>query len=1228
MPAYTWEIKVKGYQETVQLGRAQNTLKQHVKDLNKALQSIKSTFSNSTSAYKQSANTLQGVSTKTSALTKHMRALSNAFKTANTSIDALIGSLAKIKDAVSSSTSALSAAKVITRETATSFKDLGRSARSSASGFDQVAKKSDRLQTSIKNIETAASKSADSLKRTADVLQSSVGSVSSAGTAFQTLSRATTTTARGMSKMSTASQKVKTSTAALKVTADQTNRSLGNTARIFNTTAQSARRVKSSMAGVGGAFKNARNSASRMSASSGKMATSMNLTQFAGEQMTGMLTRFSGTIGTNIAAFAPWGIAVAGAIAGFKALGKAIKAVHNNAMKIIAPFEVAEAELKALLGVAGASMNDIQQVIAEARHLGELPGQTASEALKTAIELARQGKNAASILQQLEPSMDAAAAGGIKASKAAKSGSVAYSIFAKSLRDAGKSYKDVLSIMTATVSASPLKDITQLEASYSQLGRTSETFGLSLTGTNAILAQFARVSKVGSAGGTALRGIFNELAGGSRSTKAALKKLEVSIEDSQGNIKAWPQLLGELSTAFEGVAGSAKRQELLVQLVKKRWASLLDILLKDGVAGFEAMKQSIENSSEAMDRLKAEKLKTMSFALKTAKSAWESLWLSVKAFLSTPISAFWNSVAASVTNVKNKIQGIANSIQTEMDKLTGEGKSPLDAWMTAVSHADYSVLFEGLAEALDPALQVLIKLWAIFLRLLAKMMRAAFGGGRIFREIGKMAIAVFIGLLRQIPGLVKDILVSAGGMIYDAITTPFVLASKFIKKLFKGKDKEITPSVSSPSADTSQPAPEPIPLDYEADVDAEQVLSFEEKLHQALGKRKQDLQEVIEKRAMELAQIKAAHSEAQALALAETEEGKAILEQHERKTRQEEAWKKQDRQRASEIQQEPGYSFDKAHQQAKQERIDTAKAEIETQALKTQKQQLDAQKALNAAKRKQHELTGQVVQEEVNLTLQLAKQETALKKYLLEPVDQFLQKIREIKDRFAKVFSGLRGQKVDLAEKFGLITPKTATQQRQETLTLDLQAAQEQLKLAQTASEKQAAYEQLGTLQGKYAETLSGRAQTTAARKGTDYLDKAYHFAQNARQLAIQKEEFDQQYAFTAIQQREGARGTFGTAQQELVNLQQLQAAYQQTGNVQGLQSLRADLDSLTIKASGEQMEILKHMFEQGKVSLELQKRQIVLMEKQGEQAMKQREQQLKAMQEMPIAPDPALQFA
>jgi TP901 family phage tail tape measure protein len=229
--------------------------------------------------------------------------------------------------------------------------------------------------------------------------------------------------------------------------------------------------------------------------------------------------------------------AIGPASAAFTGLSLAV----GGTLKAFADFERVMNEIQA---VSGATTQELEAMRAVALDLGAKTKFSAKQAAEGMAELSKAGFTAGETIRALPGVLAAAAAGGTSIAQAAELAGGTLRGFGLAADQAGR-VADVLA-QTANLSAVGFGDL-QLSMKY--IAPVAAGTNQSLEGMAAALAIMGNQMIKGEQAGTTMRAVLTRLADPPKEAAEALSKLGISVQDTQGKMRAFDAILGDLRTA-------------------------------------------------------------------------------------------------------------------------------------------------------------------------------------------------------------------------------------------------------------------------------------------------------------------------------------------------------------------------------------------------------------------------------------------------------------------------------------------------------------------------------------------------------------------------------------------------------------------------------------------------------------------------------------------------------
>ncbi|MFI0912488.1 phage tail tape measure protein [Streptomyces abikoensis] len=246
--------------------------------------------------------------------------------------------------------------------------------------------------------------------------------------------------------------------------------------------------------------------------------------------------------------------------------------------------------------VTSASGAEMIQAAAKARELGadlKIPGTSAAKAADAMLELAKAGQTSTSSIANAKAAMQLAAADNLSAADSAKYLGDIMDQFGLSSNNAGRA-ADVLAA-GANAASGGLQDI---YTAMSYTGPIANQLGVSLEDTAAAVGLLARQGILGSKAGTALRGLFTNLANPTARMREGLKDLGIEAWDAQGNFRG----LRTVIEGFEKAERKLSKKDFLAAMANvagKPGLQGATALAHGGVEAFDAMRKAVARTGAA-----------------------------------------------------------------------------------------------------------------------------------------------------------------------------------------------------------------------------------------------------------------------------------------------------------------------------------------------------------------------------------------------------------------------------------------------------------------------------------------------------------------------------------------------------------------------------------------------------------------------------------------------------
>lgn len=270
--------------------------------------------------------------------------------------------------------------------------------------------------------------------------------------------------------------------------------------------------------------------------------------------------------------------------------------------------------LQTVSGATGAAM---QQVQATALQLGKDTSFSANEAAAGMLELAKAGFNTQQTIAAIPGVLDLAAAGELEVAQAAEIAANAINAFNRPASDAGR----VADILAAAANASSI-EVTDLAQSFNQAGAVFATNKQSIEDLATAVGILGNNGIKGSDAGTSLKTAMMRLTAPTDQAAAVMKDLGIQVYNSDGSMRGFRDILASTEKATAGMT-DAQRNQALTTLFGADAIRAMSILLKEGTAGWDEMKDAVTETGVAQD-VADSKMRGLAGAIKYIKGTIES----------------------------------------------------------------------------------------------------------------------------------------------------------------------------------------------------------------------------------------------------------------------------------------------------------------------------------------------------------------------------------------------------------------------------------------------------------------------------------------------------------------------------------------------------------------------------------------------------------------------------
>lgn len=309
-----------------------------------------------------------------------------------------------------------------------------------------------------------------------------------------------------------------------------------------------------------------------------------------------------------------------------------------------------------------------QELEEAAQRVGRETEFTASQAASALDFLAMAGFNASQAVAALPGVVNLATAAQMELGQATDIASDTLGAFGLMSSDAaalGTNLARVNDVLARTSTTSNTT-IEQMFEAIRTGAPVAHAAGASIETFSGLLGTLAGSGIKGAEAGTALRNVFLRLQAPTGAARAALRRLHVSTQDAQGNMRDINEVLGDLGTSLDGL-GTAQRANVLTAIFGNRAVTATNVLLEAGVGRLNEYRTTLEGATGAATEMATTMRDTAGGDLASMESAIEGLKLGIWELVRGPFRA----VLQSITEWVRANQGdIAGGLRTAIEWLT------------------------------------------------------------------------------------------------------------------------------------------------------------------------------------------------------------------------------------------------------------------------------------------------------------------------------------------------------------------------------------------------------------------------------------------------------------------------------------------------------------------------------------------------------------------------------
>lgn len=293
--------------------------------------------------------------------------------------------------------------------------------------------------------------------------------------------------------------------------------------------------------------------------------------------------------------------------------------IGTAAVKMTSDFDSSMAKVEAISGATGDELDALRE---KAKEMGAQTKFTASESADAFTYMAMAGWKTEDMLNGIEGIMNLAAASGEDLALTSDIVTDALTAFGLQAKDSAH-FADVL----AAASNSANTNVSMLGESFKYVAPVAGSLGYSVEDTSVALGLMANSGIKASQAGTSLRTLLTNMVNPTDNMDWAMRKLNVSLTDNEGNMKSLNEVMVDLRKGFSQLS-QAEQAEVAANLAGKEGMSGLLAIVNASETDFNKLTKAINAADGTAQDMADTMLDNLGGQLTILSSALEGLAIS------------------------------------------------------------------------------------------------------------------------------------------------------------------------------------------------------------------------------------------------------------------------------------------------------------------------------------------------------------------------------------------------------------------------------------------------------------------------------------------------------------------------------------------------------------------------------------------------------------------------
>lgn len=284
----------------------------------------------------------------------------------------------------------------------------------------------------------------------------------------------------------------------------------------------------------------------------------------------------------------------------------------------------------------------------QARDLGASTAFSATQVGAGQTFLARAGFTPEAINASMQDVLDLALANGVDLARTADIASNISSAF-KIDPEVGGNITRVTDVLSAASSRANV-NLEMLGDTMKYMG-SAEGLGLTLEQAATMAGLLGNIGIQGSQAGTTMRAMLNRLTAPASAAKKSIAELGLEVGDSNGNLRALPDILQDVANATAKMGNIERAAHLKIIFGEEAGSGMAELISKQGAGALTALLGELESAQGENAKMARIRADNIDGDLKGLRSAWEEVGISITDVNDGPIRGVVKSMTDVVRNV-------------------------------------------------------------------------------------------------------------------------------------------------------------------------------------------------------------------------------------------------------------------------------------------------------------------------------------------------------------------------------------------------------------------------------------------------------------------------------------------------------------------------------------------------------------------------------------------------